>query len=575
MRINTTLAALLLAVSNPLGAATIMGYIVANHKGGPGIPHVSVKAIGNANPTSSLPDGSFSLDVPNGQPGDTVQLHVEKSGMEVVNSFELRVTLTKAANATALIVVLCREGDFQEMNRLYYGIGRDDPTAERNRKRLEDSQAKQQTIEAENGRLRIERDHAKEELAREKAEKQSDADAHEIPPIYRSYDAMELNRDAATYRRENQPEKARKAYDEALKKSRKLAEQDPTTYMPDVADTLNNLGDMLSGQNQLDEARKDYNEALDINCDLAQQNSTYLPNVAMTLYSLGTLFSKQKRPEEERNRFELALQLFRAQANLNPTYRPHVAETLLNIGILDLDQNRTAPARDVFREALDIYETLANNNPGQYGREIESAREHLERAFNETLKSYLEKEKEDRTTYLPLIAEILNNIGILNYDQNRPAEGRKALSDAIAIYRDLAKKNPQYGRDALRIYETLIRKNAGQFESEFELTGRLLEAAFDEALASYRDQAHQNRELYSPDVAATLRNLGILYRDQNRVEEARKAFVEARGIYEPLANNAISRWRRLNPWLSGTLDRSQFQRDLEEIKRLLEDLTDR
>jgi tetratricopeptide (TPR) repeat protein len=59
-----------------------------------------------------------------------------------------------------------------------------------------------------------------------------------------------------------------------------------------------------------------------------------------------------------------------------------------------------------------------------------------------------------------------------------------------------------------------------------------------------------------PYLAATLNNLGILNRAQNRPEEARKAFEEALKIYEAF----------------GKQDRDQFSALAERMRKLLKHL---
>jgi hypothetical protein len=55
----------------------------------------------------------------------------------------------------------------------------------------------------------------------------------------------------------------------------------------------------------------------------------------------------------------------------------------------------------------------------------------------------------------------------------------------------------------------------------------------------------------------TLSNLGVLYRDQKRMEEARKASEEALTIYQDFAKQ----------------DSEQFSPDVTRMKKLLEELT--
>ena len=59
------------------------------------------------------------------------------------------------------------------------------------------------------------------------------------------------------------------------------------------------------------------------------------------------------------------------------------------------------------------------------------------------------------------------------------------------------------------------------------------------------------------DVAITLNNLGILYRDQNQMEDARQAYEEALKTYQVLAKK--------NP--------DRYQRDVERMQRMLKELT--
>ena len=57
-----------------------------------------------------------------------------------------------------------------------------------------------------------------------------------------------------------------------------------------------------------------------------------------------------------------------------------------------------------------------------------------------------------------------------------------------------------------------------------------------------------------PYVAASLNNLGVLDRDQNRMEEARKDYEEALNIYEAFAKQ----------------DPEEFSSDVKRVKKLLE-----
>jgi hypothetical protein len=63
------------------------------------------------------------------------------------------------------------------------------------------------------------------------------------------------------------------------------------------------------------------------------------------------------------------------------------------------------------------------------------------------------------------------------------------------------------------------------------------ETAFTEALAIRRELAQRDPGAYRPDVAMTLNNLGILYRDTGRMADAETAFTEVLVIYHGLAQD--------------------------------------
>ena len=106
------------------------------------------------------------------------------------------------------------------------------------------------------------------------------------------------------------------------------------------------------------------------------------------------------------------------------------------------------------------------------------------------------------------VAMTLNNLGILDSEQNRKEEARKAFEEALGIYRELAQKNPDiYLPDV-----AMTLNNLGILHRE---QNRKEEArkAYEEALRTYRQLAQNNPEIYLPDVAMTLNNLGILHSD--------------------------------------------------------------
>jgi tetratricopeptide (TPR) repeat protein len=102
--------------------------------------------------------------------------------------------------------------------------------------------------------------------------------------------------------------------------------------------------------------------------------------------------------------------------------------------------------------------------------------------------------------------------------------------EALVLYLTLAQQNPA----AYLPYLATTLNNLGLLYGD---TQRLEEAeqAYQEAVQTYRDLAQQNPAAYLPDVAMTLNNLGLLYGDTQRLEEAEQAYQEAVQIRRTLA----------------------------------------
>ena len=74
-----------------------------------------------------------------------------------------------------------------------------------------------------------------------------------------------------------------------------------------------------------------------------------------------------------------------------------------------------------------------------------------------------------------------------------------------------------------RLFTIVLLAVASLRVNAASLTGVIItNMEYEEALKIYRELAEKEPETYLPYVAATLNNLGILDRAQNRPEEARK-----------------------------------------------------
>ncbi len=162
MRSPTLCAVLILAGASqalfPQGStvqnvASLKGVVLENGLGGAPIANVEVSASG-ANPTVTKSNGIFTLEFPDRHPGDRIELLVRKEGYVVVNYFELEEVLPLDPDARQITILLCREGDQEEMARRYYRFKVREATEESDKKRVKELE---------------ERPHATEEILRERA----------------------------------------------------------------------------------------------------------------------------------------------------------------------------------------------------------------------------------------------------------------------------------------------------------------------------------------------------------------------------------------------------------------------
>ena len=96
---------------------------------------------------------------------------------------------------------------------------------------------------------------------------------------------------------------------------------------------------------------------------------------------------------------------------------------------------------------------------------------------------------------------------------------------------------------ALPHYEKAYRYRPDNVEYTFQYAHTLqqqnsyaqAQPVYQSVLTTYRQLAQQNPSAYLPDVAMTLNNLGILYRDTQRLSDSEQAYQEALTTYRQLA----------------------------------------
>jgi CHAT domain-containing protein len=136
---------------------------------------------------------------------------------------------------------------------------------------------------------------------------------------------------------------------------------------------------------------------------------------------------------------------------------------------------------------------------------------------------------------------------------------RDSFQEALAAYRELARQRPEvYWPDV-----AMTLTNLGTVQHAVnDLEGA--RDSYREALAAYRELARQRPEAYRPDLALTLNNLGKVQRDLKDLEGARDSYEEALAAYRELARQRPEVYR---PDVAQTLHGlGNVQADLNDLE---------
>jgi tetratricopeptide (TPR) repeat protein len=182
-------------------------------------------------------------------------------------------------------------------------------------------------------------------------------------------------------------------------------------------------------------------------------------------------------------------------------------------------------------ELADTLDNLAGLDY-QQGRMQEALQE-----FDEALAIHRRSAEKGPDRYLPDVAMTLHDLGALYRDERRPDQARQDDEEALHIRRRLAGKNPNLFLPDLAI--TL--NNLGNLDRD-QRRYKEARSAYDEALNIARQLAGKNPQTYLHDVARTLVSLGNLDYEQHRNQEARGDFEEALSIDRQLAQKNPERY---------------------------------
>lgn len=190
------------------------------------------------------------------------------------------------------------------------------------------------------------------------------------------------------------------------------------------------------------------------------------------------------------------------------------------------------------REALPHYAAAARMHAThpqytyRYAVVLQQQRQYpeAEPLYRATLRTLRPLVSADPTTYVPVVAMVLDSLASLYHVMQRLPEAEATYQEALTTYRQLAQTQPT---TYLSDVATMLH-NVGNLYSS---TRRFpeAEAAYQEALALYRQLTQAHPAAYLPEIATALTNLAVLYNHVNRLPEAEAAYQEALTLRRQLA----------------------------------------
>lgn len=363
------------------------------------------------------------------------------------------------------------------------------------------------------------------------------AKAKENPQSYLPKLGMLLNGYGVYQREKKAYTEAQKYHQAALTIYQELKATDAKEYLPLLVATLNNLSFNLQ-ENRKDERAIIYaDNAVEVCKVLVEEDAeTYKADLAFSLNNLANLQSYLNNNEQAKKSYEESLHIYRQLTESNSKqYLPDLADLLSNLAIFSEEQKQTSQAVHYFSEALQIYKDLIPLNSTRYLKEVGTILDDIvsiqanKKQYAEVLKllkenlSFLEEGAAKDSKYLPYLASLQYNLGIVESGDKTNEKSCQYFIDCIHTYIEIAKKEKEYFiKDISRGLRELITL-AKQEDFSGDIT--LPSAFFDEHKYNHQEQP----AAFLAYTAQTLNSLGQYKSDK-------KAFPQAVYFYKESIN---------------------------------------
>jgi tetratricopeptide (TPR) repeat protein len=280
------------------------------------------------------------------------------------------------------------------------------------------------------------------------------------------------------------------------------------------ARSLNHIGymDLSATVELMERALENFPDLMKKARKMAEKDKRLLPDLATTLNNLGVALYDKGSLDEAIDKLEEALKIRRDLAEKDEIFLPDLAMTLGILEIVLYDKGSPDKTIERLEDVLKIRRDLA--------------------------------EKDEK--FLPDLAGTLNSLGNALYDKGMLDEAVDKLEEALKIRRDLAEKDKRflpYLATTLNGLETVLYSILNEAVDKLEEDEAI--DKLEEALKIRRDLAEKD-EIFLPNLAETLNNLGLALYKKGMLDEAMERYDEALKAMEPLSGM---------PWLWNLISR--------------------
>ncbi|MBY0402548.1 MAG: tetratricopeptide repeat protein [Cyanobacteria bacterium] len=339
------------------------------------------------------------------------------------------------------------------------------------------------------------------------------------------YVATVLNSLAMVYQDSGQVEKE----ELTLKQAITLLENDLEKNKGDLADNLETLGTLYADQGRYSEAEPLLKRAFTFHEMVYGMRSS---EVATDMNGLATLYALQQKYRDAEPLYQESIQIF--EDLLGPNH-PYVAAPLNGLAMMYQEQKKYGDAEKLYQKALGIYEKLLGPENLELSHSLTNlaklydlqraakAEEYYQRAI-------LVKDKTLGDNHPDLVPE-LSTLALYYIREKRFINAENILKRVVHI--DEANPN---------ILKNRLGNDLNDLATAYQNQGKkeLTESTLKKAIGLYEKNNNASMSFDDPFIAVLMNHLAEIYRQTNRLEEA-KIIEEAADKIEATQNPSSSK----------------------------------